>query len=150
MIFISCKEKNEKQIKKPEIETKKINDSVVTVSTVKLNDDFSESKKIIDTIKVREFAQNILKGKIYPSDDEITYDCIDQIFMTNNKDLDFYFKVFREIVKKSDGALAEGIGMHIMTFTETKTEYFIKQFQNFELDEKERIAGFLAFELYYS
>ena len=103
-----------------------------------------------DKTKIKKYAKSILDNKIYPSDDDETFECIRQIFTNEPTDLEFYFNVFRVIVKKSDGALAEAIGLEIMNFIKFNPDFFLEQYSNFELDEKNKFIGNIAYEFYFS
>ena len=113
----------------------------------------SEDKKIelkSNTTEIRKYAELILANEIYPSDDDETFECIKELFTNDKDDLEFYFKVFRVIVKKSDGALAEAIGLEIMNFIKFNPDFFLEQYSNFDLDEKNNFIGHIAYEFYFS
>ena len=148
-VFISCNEKNgkktenkkvivEKQLIKKEIEIIKTKAKIV------------ETETQINKTQTRKYGKLILENKIYPSDNDETFECIKQLFTKDKNDLEFYFKVFRIIVQKSDGALSEVMGIEIMKFMEFNPDYFIEQYSKFEFDEKNRFIGHIAYEFYFS
>jgi hypothetical protein len=147
LILISCKtEKKDKSnlIEQNQIESLKEN----STESKSIDNEFNDILKI-DSIRIKNYAQMILENKIQPTDDEQTFECINQMFTENEKDLNFYFKVFRVILKKSDGALSESIGGFAMSFLKYNPDFFIENFSSFENAEKERFVGFIAYEIYF-
>ncbi len=118
----------------------------------------NENSEVIDTnasepnesIRIKNYAQMILDNKIQPSDNDETFECIDQLYIENQNDLDFYFEVFRVIVDKSDGALSEVIGLHIMSLLKLYPDFFISKYSEFEPSEKMKYIDQISFEFYYS
>ena len=146
LILISCKENHTK-----ENGTEKTNKAVVLIEKVNSKKEISsESKTLIDTTKIRKFAESILENKTYPSDNDETFACIKKMYTKNQSDLEFYFKVFRVIIKKSDGALAEVMGLEIMNFLKFNPDFFIDKYSEFEPNEEKSIIGYLAYEFYFS
>jgi hypothetical protein len=141
-ILISCEKKNGKKADNKKVEIEK--------SLTKKETKTLEIEPKIDTEKIRKYAELILKNEIYPSDNDETFECIKQMFTKEKNDLEFYFKVFRVIVEKSDGALSEAIGLEIMNFIKYNPDFFIEQYSEFELEEKQRFIGFMAYEFYFT
>ncbi|MBL7474108.1 hypothetical protein IS446_14975 [Robertkochia sp. 1368] len=108
------------------------------------------SLKNIDTLLIKQYAKTILSGESYPSDNDETISCIDLLFSENTSDLEFYFEVFRVIVEKADGSLAEIMGSEIISFMEFKTSFFLDKYSEFELKEKERFINLMSYEFYFS
>ena len=141
-ILISCEKKSEKKASNKKV--------VIEKSLTKEETKTVESESKIDTTKIRKYAESILKNKIYPSDNDETFECIKQMFTEDQNDLEFYFKVFRVIVEKSDGALSEAIGLEIMNFIKYNPDFFIEKYSEFKLEEKQRFIGFMAYEFYFT
>jgi hypothetical protein len=148
IVFVSCnKEKenkgeieNQNRIQKLSIEkVKSIKETVLEPI-----DEPSES------MRIKYYAQMILDNKVQPSDNDETFEVIDQLFVENQNDLDFYFEVFRVIVDKSDGALSEVVGQYIMSFLKLYPDFFISKYSEFEESEKMKYVYQLSFEFYYS
>ncbi|WP_299116459.1 hypothetical protein [uncultured Winogradskyella sp.] len=141
-VLISCEKEGEKKAdnKKVTIEKSLTKEETKTVET--------EPK--IDTTKIRTYAELILKNEIYPSDNDETFECIKQMFTKDKNDLEFYFKVFRVIVEKSDGSLSESIGLEIMNFIKFNPDFFIEQYSEFKLEEKQKFIEFMAYEFYFN
>ena len=144
-ILLSCNSKTEKkaELKKP-VSTESLS------QTIKVSETEKDKTVEIDTAKIKKYAQQILDNKIYPSDDNETFECINQLFAENQKDINFYFNVFRVIVKKSDGALSEAIGQYVMSFLRSNPDFFIEKYSEFDSDEKNKFVGFMAYEFYFS
>ncbi|MFI2743574.1 hypothetical protein ACG2LH_12600 [Zhouia sp. PK063] len=143
-LLFSCKDKTTLKTKeKEEISSVDLNPSIKSIE--------KEDDKVVvsDTLAIKHYATQILHNEMYPSDNDETAACIHQLFKQPQKELDFYFNVFRVIVKKADGALAEGIGQEILQFFKLKPDYFIKKYSQFDTEEKNRFIGFMAFEFYY-
>jgi uncharacterized protein YcfL len=141
-VLISCNNKSEKKADKEKVIVEKslTKEEIKTIKT--------ESK--IDTTKIRKYAESILENEIYPSDNDETFECIKQIYTKDKNDLEFYFKVFRIIIEKSDGALSEAIGIEIMNFIKYNPDFFIEQYAEFKLEEKRKFIGFMAYEFYFA
>lgn len=131
-ILISCNKKSEEK------------------SFTKKESEIIKTESKIDSTKVREYAEAILKNEVYPTDNDETFECIKQMFTNEKDDLEFYFKVFRIIVEKSDGALSEAIGIEIMSFLKYNPDFFIEQYSEFKLEEKQKFIGFMASEFYFT
>jgi hypothetical protein len=143
-ILISCKKKSEKKAEKKEV----IIEKSLTKEDIKTIELETEPK--IETLKIRKYAESILKNEIYPSDNDETFECIKQIFTKDKNDLKFYFKVFRVIVEKSDGALSEAIGLYVMDFIKYNPDFFIEQYSEFKLEEQKRFINSMAYEFYFT
>ena len=110
----------------------------------------TESKVQIDTTNLREYAELILENKVAPTDDELTFECIAGLYTKDQSDLEFFFQVFRVIVKKSDGALAEVMGQEIMNFLIFNPDFFLEQYSEFGIDEKNSFIEHMAYEFYFT
>ncbi len=76
-------------------------------------------------INPKLFAKWILNDRIYPSDNFSTFRVMDSLEAKSIEDREFYFKVFVKIKEKSDGVLAEAIGLPAMKYVENHTEEFL-------------------------
>jgi hypothetical protein len=143
--LLSCNSKTEKKT-----ESKKSYSTEKVKQNREVNE-IEENKTVkVDTAKIKKYAQQILENKISPSDDDETFECMNQLLIENQKDLDFYFNVFRVIVKKSDGALSEVIGQYVMGLLKSKPDFFIEQYSEFKLEEQQRFIEFMAYEFYFT
>jgi hypothetical protein len=68
-------------------------------------------------IDLKTVGQWILKDSIDPSDNYITFKCMDSLTSKQKKTRDYYFPIFIKIVDKADGALAEVVGSHALSYT---------------------------------
>jgi hypothetical protein len=67
-------------------------------------------------LDLRTVGQWILKDSIAPSDNYITFKCMDSLTSKQKKTRDYYFPIFIKIVDKADGALAEVVGSHALSY----------------------------------
>lgn len=140
-IFFSCYPKTTKK--------NELGSSICTkISSYSDQTNISIIKIKIDSTKIKKYAQGILDNRIEPSDNNETFECINQLFAEKEKDLNFYFEVFRVIAKKSDGALSEVIGQYVVKFLKFDPDFFIEKYSKFDTDEKNRFIGFIAYEFY--
>lgn len=58
----------------------------------------------------------ILKDSIPPSDNYVTFKCMDSLTSKQKKTRDYFFPVFAKIIDKADGALAEVVGGHALSY----------------------------------
>jgi hypothetical protein len=80
-------------------------------------------------IKLRTIGQLILSDSIAPSDNYITFSCMDSITSRNKQTRDYFFPVFIKIVEKSDGALAEVVGSYILNYTKSYPKELADRFE---------------------
>jgi hypothetical protein len=79
-------------------------------------------------INLRTVGKLILKDSISPADNYITFNCMDSISSKNKSTRDYFFPVFVNIVKKSDGALAEVIGARVLNYVKIFPKEFSERF----------------------
>jgi hypothetical protein len=142
ILLLSCNTTKENKT-----ESKKQTSEKIIVENKK---EVKEIKGKTDLNQIKKYAKLILKNEINPSDNEETFECIEQILIKNQSELEFYFDVFRIIVKKSDGALSEMVGATIMDFIKFNPDFFIIQYSQFSAEEKNRFIDYLSYELYLS
>ncbi|NLF42457.1 MAG: hypothetical protein GX587_07160 [Bacteroidales bacterium] len=89
-LLISCNEKgNQKRI----LISSDLNSKTETLNQTKP-----------DSFSSKEYGQLILNGKVKPTDNEATYNCLLELIAENQNDLNFYFSVYRKISENADGA----------------------------------------------
>jgi len=103
-----------------------------------------------DSISSKEYGQLILNGKVKPTDNEATYNCLLELIAENQTDLDFYFSVYRKISENADGALSEMLSGIIKTFFELKPDFCIEKLKSIESKEKDSFLEYIAYEFYAS
>lgn len=98
-------------------------------------------------ISPKEFAQLILKDSVIPSDNFSTFRVMDSLNAKSYNDRKFYFEVFLKIMKESDGALAEAVGLPAYDFVEKQTKEFFKLAQSITKAQFELWANNIAVEI---
>lgn len=69
----------------------------------------------LSNLPLRQVGQLILTDSIHPSDNKITFDCMDSVSSGNANTREYYYPVFLKKLDKADGALAEVVGEVAMT-----------------------------------
>jgi hypothetical protein len=95
-------------------------------------------------------ADSILADNIIPMDDEATFACMDSLMSVNPETRNFYFKVMRVIVSKSDGALSEMVGVKLKKYLELFAYEFFENYKTLLNIEKESFVSFIGREFYLS
>ena len=95
---------------------------------------------------VKEAARLILLDSLNPMDNETTFAILDSINSTSKSTRDYYYSVFLNIINKSDGALSEVMGHHVLEYFGEFPEEF---FQRHNSKDTNRINDF-EYLLYYA
>jgi hypothetical protein len=97
---------------------------------------------------IDKYAKLYYKRKFIPSDDSITFGFLDSICTKNNAARPFYIFIFNEILKVSDGAIAEGMTSICLKFVTKYPCDFIRFSQKEKLIDLEPWCGALTFTQY--
>lgn len=143
VLFSACEEKV-KTVPEKEQQPKVSKDTV----SPKVNSHEKNIEK--NTFDVEKYAEKILENKVYPSDNDETFNYLDTFLKFNSDELDLHFKVFRVIVQKSGGALAEVMGQYIFSFIKRRPNYFLKEYATFNKKEQKQWIHHLAYEFYFN
>jgi hypothetical protein len=141
-IYITCNEKN--QI---------ISSSENLVHNINENKDSLRNHShyyYLSDIPPKLFAKWILNDSINPSDNYSTFRVMDSLEAKELEDRKFYFKVFINIMDKSDGALAEAISLPIMKYIEKHTKEFLELSSKHPNNVFESIAHTVGLEIFLS
>lgn len=110
----------------------------------------AKSQTLSHEDSVRIHGQKILDDKAQPTDDDLTFACLSNILSEDIATRAFYFKVYRIIAQKADGALAEGVCGFTKTYFELYPAEAIDYFKLFDKPEQERFIDNIAYEFYAS
>jgi hypothetical protein len=118
-----------------------------------------QKKHSIDTLKsvekslqfdTKEFANDILKGLKKPSDDDLTFACMDSLTSNNPQTRNFYWQVFQVILDKTDGALSEVVGSYSMGYLEKFPNEFVRKYAKLNKKQRDMCISLVASEYYLS
>lgn len=129
-----------------------VSDNVVRKETIAVNDTLREPYHYhyLADISPREFAELIMKDSVRPSDNFSTFRVMDSLNAKSLEDRKFYFKVFLNIMKKSDGAIAEAVGSPAYDYAEKHTKEFFELSQAITKEQFELWANNVGVEIYLS
>lgn len=129
-----------------------VSDNVVRKDTIAVNDTLREPNHYhyLADISPREFAELIMKDSVRPSDNFSTFRVMDSLNAKSLVDRKFYFKVFMNIMKKSDGALAEAVGSPAYDYVEKHTKEFFELAQTATNEQFELWANNVGVEIFLS
>lgn len=100
-------------------------------------------------LPLRKAADLILYDSIYPSDNQITFECMDSISADNIDARNFYFPVFVKIQDKADGALAEVVGGFLIMYIEKYPKEFAIRINSLSDGNIISFAHHVGYELYF-
>ena len=104
----------------------------------------------LSNLPLRQVGQLILTDSIQPSDNKITFECMDSISSENVNTREYYYPVFLKILDKADGALAEAVGEPAMTYVEKYPKEFAERSKALNEDQFKRWASNTGYELYFT
>jgi len=108
------------------------------------------SNSYLTNLPLRQVANLILNDSIRPSDNKVTFDCMDSIYSSNIETRNFYFPVFLKILDKADGALAEAVGGYIKTYVEKYPKELIEKTNQLTDEQFQSLASYTGDEVYYT
>ena len=85
----------------------------------------SESNSNEGELSPTQYASQIIRGQIKPSDNEQTIAWLDSLHSNSRDTRDYAFKVYKAIVVKSDGALSEAICGYIKKYFSSYPKEFL-------------------------
>ena len=100
-------------------------------------------------LPLRQVATLLLNDSIYPSDNQITFSCMDSISADIIEARDFYFPVFIKIQDKADGALAEVVGGYLIVYIEKYPKEFAIRINSISDENINSFAQHVGNELYF-
>jgi hypothetical protein len=101
-------------------------------------------------LPLQKVADLILKDSVQPSDNKVTFDCMDSISSNNIETREFFMPVFLKIIDKADGALAEAVGGYTMAYTNKFPKEFADGYKKMTKKQSEIWISYTAEELYYN
>lgn len=101
----------------------------------------------LSNLPLRKVATLILLDSITPTDNEVTFRCMDSVLDNQKEVRDFYFPVFLKIMSKSDGALSEAVCSYAKLYAEKYTIEFSNRYEQLSQVLVEKWAGFVGYEL---
>lgn len=99
-------------------------------------------------IDTHTHSEKILDGTVLPQDDEVTFACMDSLLSQNKDTQNYYFKVMRVVVSKSDGALSTMVGVKLKEYLEKSSISFLRNFRTLDSVEQKNFSWYLANEYY--
>jgi hypothetical protein len=143
LLFANCTELSDKKFK-TEIHTKvQIHTSADTASSTAPK--LTEAKLV-----ARRYGNEIISGKVKPSDNEQTFAWLDSLQSDNPDTRNFAFQVYKAMVVKSDGALSEAISGYIKEYFSSHPKEFLDKYETLDDQEKGSTQESIAFEFYAS
>ena len=145
LAFLSCREQR-KKTEVTQIDSNTIGDYVEVEDTLR---NPSSYYYLADKCP-KQFAELILNDSIRPADNFSTFRVMDSLEAKLFEDRKFYLKVFVNIMDKSDGALAEAVGLPALTYVENHTKEFLELSSLLTKDQFEKWANFVGVEIFLS
>ncbi len=100
--------------------------------------------------EIDKYSKLFYKGKFAVSDDNLTFSILDSVLTPNQETKAFYLFVFNSILRITDGALSEYIGLDCRAYLEKYPCDFIKLKNNkLYSDNYQKWIDFSAFEYYF-
>ena len=101
-------------------------------------------------LSYKEIGELILKNEARPMDNHVTFELLDTISNCDIEHLGFYLRVFENIMEKSDGALAEVVGMYTWQFIKSRPEIFLNHIDTTKSENIKNWANYTVYEMYFS
>ena len=160
-VVFSCKNiKNEKESELTQLENKTVNrDTLVETNYVEIPS--RQKKQELDSLRnpyhnayltdlsFRKIGELVLIDSVIPMDNNITFKLLDTISTCSENEIGFYLKVFDKIMLKSDGALAEVVGLYTLKFIRKRPEIFVNHIDTLTIENVKDWANYTSFEMYF-
>lgn len=96
------------------------------------------------------YAEQLISGKIKPSDNEETLCWVDSLSSQNQEKRHFAFKIYKSICLRLDGAISEAFSTGIFDHLTKFTFDFLEEYASVDIAIQNKISNDIAFNLYSS
>lgn len=103
----------------------------------------------LSDLPLRQVAKLILNDSVTPTDNDITFKCMDSMLNKNAETRDYFFPVFMKILEQADGALAEVVGSYVIQYVEHYSYEFFSRCEHLNTNQFETLASAAGNELYF-
>jgi len=104
----------------------------------------------LNNTEIDFISKLMVSGNFGLMDEELTFSVMDSIFTSDDLNRHYYFEIFKEISRKSDGALSEVIGGYYIELLRKYPCFFIDKINNeFNNGDIEMMIDFMAFEYHF-
>lgn len=164
--LLSCSQSEKKKIiqEEPKIIEWEVDSSSIQQFTVEKNEKSNIAKSnfkndslrnpyhkaYLTDLSYKEIGHLILKNEVQPMDNHVTFALMDTISNCDTEFLEFYLRVFENIMKKSDGALGEAVGSFAWQFIKKRPNLFINHIDTTNSENVINWANNTVYEMYFS
>lgn len=113
-----------------------------------LRDPYHEA--YLSDLSLEEIGLMVLKDEVPVMDNLLTFRLMDTLLLCGEEDLPFYLAVFQNILAKSDGALAEAMGLYCLNFMANRPEAFHHYLDTAKGEALGHWADFIVYEMYFT
>jgi hypothetical protein len=109
----------------------------------------SAEEYLAENDSIHEWADGILSGKNIPSDDNLTFACLDSL-SNENKEIRIYYRhVYEVIDQHADGALSEALSSFVINYFENFPQEAFDYYHQLDSNGKASIEIKIAEECYF-
>jgi hypothetical protein len=101
-------------------------------------------------LPLAKVANLFLSDSIHPTDNGITFTCMDSVLSGKEETRTLIFPVFIKIMEAADGALAEAIGMYALSFVEKYSKEFANRSKQLTESQFGLWASYTGNELFFN
>ena len=103
----------------------------------------------LSDLPLRQVATYFLNDSITPTDNTITFNCLDSLLNDNAETRSFYFPVYLKILERADGALAEVVGGYVIQYIERYPSEFFTRCIDLNSSQFELLCSAAGSDLYF-
>ncbi len=103
----------------------------------------------LSDLPLRQVATYFLNDSITPTDNTITFNCLDSLLNDNAETRSFYFPVYLKILERADGALAEVAGGYVIQYIERYPSEFFTRCIDLNSSQFELLCSAAGSDLYF-
>ncbi len=115
----------------------------------------SEKSNFISSHNINNLVMDYYKGNLKITDDENTFEILDELVSADSELFPFYYYIFNKICSESDGAVSEILGKYCLQIIMNDPNYVINHFtferENIKKDKYayQLFGEFLGMEMYF-
>jgi hypothetical protein len=97
---------------------------------------------------VELWGRELLEGKVVPSDNDMTFECVKRLNSSDSAERTFYFRCFQKICETSDGVVGEILGDALCDYWNEYPYEAYSRWKNLQQQDLDLLESNMAFVYY--